>query len=59
MDKTNITVTMPIAEYERLKAIEISFADQVRTLLKTIRKNEEPIMTEDLKQLIFDLQYDM
>lgn len=59
MDKTNITVTMPVTEYERLKDVESAFTKQLNILVNTTKQTGEPIMTESLKQLIKDLECDL
>lgn len=54
MDKTNITVTMPVTEYERLEAIEQSFNDNIR-MLERANVNGIATMTDELKLKIEEI----
>lgn len=54
MDKTNITVTMPVAEYERLRAIEQDCNKIVR-LLERANVEGKAVMTKELEQIIEDI----
>lgn len=56
MDKTNITVTMPVTEYEHLKAVEQSFNDIVR-MLEMANVNGEAVLTDELRRKIEDIYY--
>lgn len=54
MDKTNITVTMPVTEYEHLKNIETQFNKDIRMFEKA-NVNGIATMTDELKQKIEDI----
>lgn len=51
MDKTNVTVTMPVTEYERLLDIEMSFNKYIDALERA-NKNGKANMTQELKRII-------
>lgn len=55
MDKTNITVTMPISEYERLEAIEEHFNEYMKMFERANPDGESAIFTEELQQVIRDI----
>lgn len=54
MDKTNITVTLPLAEFERLQNIEKAFNDDVR-MFERANKNGKAAMTKELEQRILEI----
>lgn len=55
MDKTHITVTMPVAEYERLKAVESNFSELFKMLERANPDGKTAIFTEELQQYIKDI----
>ena len=55
MDKTNITVTMPIEEYERLKAIEKGYSEHIQMFERANPDGHTPIFTGELQQYIKDI----
>lgn len=54
MDKTNITVTMPVAEYERLQNIEKSFNEIIR-MFERANVDGKAVMTKELEQRIIEI----
>ena len=52
MDKSAITVTMPVEEYERLKSVEIAHKEWVR-MFERANVNGIATMTNELKTTIF------
>lgn len=54
MDKTNITVTMPVTEYENLCSIEQSYNKIIR-LFECANVEGEAVMTKELEQIIKDI----
>ena len=54
MDKTNITVTMPITEYESLRAIEQDYNKIIR-LFERANVEGEVVMIKELEQIIKDI----
>lgn len=54
MDKTNITVTMPVTEYERLQGVERSFNDIIR-ILERANVDGKAVMTGELMQRILEI----
>lgn len=54
MDKMNITVTMPVAEYERLKNIEQDYNKIIR-LLERANIKGQAVMTKELEQTIEEI----
>lgn len=54
MDKTNITVTMPVEEYERLKNIEKDFKSLIR-MMERANKDGKAEMTKELERYIEDI----
>ena len=52
MDKTSITVTMPISEYERLNEVEKSFIEVIKRLSKA---NSDLVYYEDTKLKIIEI----
>lgn len=50
--KSNITVTMPVAEYERLTGLEKSFDKILGVLERVISDGKSAIMSEELESLI-------
>ncbi len=54
MDKTNISVTMPVTEYERLVDIEKSFNEHIR-MFANANKDGVAVMTEKLKMTIEEI----
>lgn len=52
MDKTNITVTMPVEEYEYLKAIERGFNEHIEMFKRANPDGESAIFTEELQRTI-------
>ena len=57
MDKTNITVTMPVEEYERLKAIEIGFEEHIGMFKRANPDGKSAIFTEELQRTIKEIYY--
>lgn len=57
MDKTNITVTMPVMEYERLKAIEIGFNEHIAMFKRANPDGEFAIFTEELQRIVKEIYY--
>ena len=55
MDKTNITVTMPVTEFERLQDIEISYNKIIKMLERANPDGKSAIMTEELKVTIEEI----
>lgn len=55
MDKTNITVTMPVEEYERLKAIEKGFNEHIEMFKRANPDGRTAIFTGELQQFIKDI----
>lgn len=56
MDKTNITVTMPITAYERLEAIKKSY-DEIITILDNANVDGKAVMTSELERMIEEIYY--
>lgn len=54
MDKTNITVTMSVAEYERLKGIEFEFHRFMR-MFERANIDGTATFTDEIKQTIEDI----
>jgi len=54
MDKTKITVTMPVAEYERLKSCEQSLAEYIR-MLERANVEGKAVLTKELEQTIEEI----
>lgn len=54
MDKTNITVTLPLAEFERLQNIEKNFNADTR-MFERANKNGKAAMTDELEQRILEI----
>lgn len=54
MDKTNITVTMPVTEYERLKAIEKGFNEHIK-IFERANVDGKAIMTDELRLKIEEI----
>ena len=54
LDKTNITVTMPIAEYEKLQDIEKSFNENIR-MFERANVDGKAVMTKELEQRIIEI----
>lgn len=57
MDKTNITVTMPVEEYERLKAIERGFNKHIDMFKRANPDGESAIFTEELQRTVKEIYY--
>lgn len=57
MDKTNITVTMPVEEYERLKAIERGFNEHIDMFKRANPDGESAIFTEELQRTVKEIYY--
>lgn len=55
MDGINITVTMPIKEYEDLKARANGFYELAGILERANPDGKSAIMTDELKQRILDI----
>lgn len=55
MDGINITVTMPIKEYEDLKACANGFYELAGILERANPDGKSAIMTDELKQRILDI----
>lgn len=53
MDKANITVTMPVTEYERLKEMENDFNNCIR-MLERANVDGKATMTKELEQRILE-----
>lgn len=54
MDKSNITVTMPVSEYERLKSVEEGFNRHIK-MFERANVNGTATMTDELKQKIEEI----
>ena len=54
MDKTNITVTMPVTEYERLKEVEKSFHEYIK-MFERANIDGNATFTDEIKQTIEDI----
>lgn len=54
MDKTNIMVTMPVSEYERLKSVEEGFNRHIK-MFERANVNGTATMTDELKQEIEEI----
>lgn len=54
MDKTNITVTMPVTEYESLRSIEQDYNKIIR-LFERANVEGKAVMTKELEQIIQDI----
>lgn len=54
MDKTNITVTLPLQEFERLQNIEKAFNDDVR-MFERANIRGKAAMTKELEQRILEI----
>ena len=57
MDTTNITVTMPVKEYEYLKAIERGFKEHIEMFKRANPDGESAIFTEELQRTIKEIYY--
>ena len=57
VDKSNITVTMPVMEYERLIAKEKGLAEIIGVLERANSDGESAIMTPELELLIEEIYY--
>lgn len=55
MAKTNITVTLPIEEYDRLRDIEKGFNEYNRMLKRANPDGKSAIFTEELKEKIMEI----
>ena len=55
MDKTNITVTMPVTEYERLKEVEKGFNEHIKMFERANPDGKTAVFTEELQQTIKDI----
>lgn len=53
MDKTNITVTMPVTEYERLKEVENAFNNCIR-MFERANVDGKAVMTNELENRILE-----
>jgi len=53
----NITVTMPIAEYERLKAIEEGFNEHIQMFERANPDGKSANMTKELETFIKEIYY--
>jgi len=56
MDKTNITVTMPVEEYERLKSIEQGFREHIE-MFERANVEGKAVLTKELEQTIEEIYY--
>lgn len=54
MDKTNITVTMPVTEYERLKEMEKGFRECIK-MFERAYVDGNPTFTDEIHQMIKDI----
>lgn len=54
MDKKNITVTMPVTEYERLKEIETAFNKHIKMFEKA-NVDGKATMTDELRLIIEEI----
>lgn len=56
-DNKIITVTMPVEEYERLKAIEEQFHSDIRMFEETYKQNEagKDMLTQQLYERIMEI----
>ena len=54
MDKENITVTMPVTEYERLQDVEKSFNEIIR-MFERANVDGKAVMTKELEQIVTDI----
>lgn len=54
MDKTSITVTMPLSEFEHLRAREQQF-DRFIRMFENANVDGTAVMTEELRQTIEDI----
>lgn len=55
MAKTNITVILPIEEYDRLRDIEKGFNEYNRMLKRANPDGKSAIFTEELKEKIMEI----
>lgn len=55
MDKTNITVTMPVTEYEHLKYIEQAYNEHIKMLERANPDGCSAVFTEELQQQIKEI----
>ena len=55
MDKSNITVTMPVTEYERLENTESAYKELIRVLERANPDGESAVMTDELKRIIMEI----
>lgn len=55
MEKSNITVTMPIKEYERLMAIEKDFFLYMDAFKRANPNGDSVFFTEELQELVLDV----
>ncbi len=54
MDKSNITVTMPLTEYEKLQTYEALYQQKIK-MLERANINGIATMTDELKQEIEEI----
>lgn len=57
VDKSNITVTMPVTEYERLIAKEKGLAEIIGVLERANPDGKSAIMTKELELRIKEIYY--
>ena len=55
MENPNITVTMPVTEYERLKAIETYYREYIKMFERANPDGESAVFTEELQQTIKEI----
>lgn len=54
MDKSNITVTMPIYDYEQLASKAVSFDELIR-MLERANQDGKAVMTDELRTKIEEI----
>ncbi len=55
MGDTNITVTMPVEEYNRLKNIESGFNEHIRMFERANPDGSSAVFTEELQTMIREI----
>ena len=54
MDKKNVTVIMPVTEYEKLQEIEIEF-NKIVKILENANVDGKAVMTKELEEKILEI----